>query len=194
MDKHYKEMFPEILKDLRKNSQFNTLEKLAEQVGVTRQTIGFYEKGERIPDTETLVRLADIFGVSCDFLLGRSVVPSELGLSHKAMLQLELDATSGLSDDADYIKILSKLIEHDHFPTFCKVIENYIIEDGFIDDQAKSFLQEATSPFSVPRSNFFVESLYQKTAECYLWKMAKDMKNERKFGVAEIPFISIHDL
>ncbi len=43
---------------------------LAKQLGVVRSTICQYEKGNRQPDTETLIKLADFFGVSIDYLLG----------------------------------------------------------------------------------------------------------------------------
>jgi DNA-binding XRE family transcriptional regulator len=45
---------------------------LGEQVGIARVTIYAYEHGERNPTAYTLCQLADFFGVSVDFLLGRS--------------------------------------------------------------------------------------------------------------------------
>ena len=44
---------------------------LAKQPGVVRSTICQYEKGNRQPDTATLLKLADFFGVTVDYLLGR---------------------------------------------------------------------------------------------------------------------------
>lgn len=44
---------------------------LAKQLGVVRSTICQYEKGNRQPDTATLLKLADFFGVTVDYLLGR---------------------------------------------------------------------------------------------------------------------------
>ncbi len=41
-------------------------------LGVTRSTICQYEKGNRQPDPVALQKLADYFGVSVDYLLGRS--------------------------------------------------------------------------------------------------------------------------
>ena len=40
-------------------------------MNVSRATVGRYETEERFPDKETLIKLADIFNVSLDFLLGR---------------------------------------------------------------------------------------------------------------------------
>lgn len=51
---------------------------LASLLGVTRQAYGYYEKGEREPDTESLNMLADYFEVSVDYLLGRTDNPRPL--------------------------------------------------------------------------------------------------------------------
>lgn len=173
----YKGNFPEILRDLRKGSPYHTLEKLAEKVGVTRQSIGYYEKGERIPDTETLIKLADVFGVSCDYLLGRCILPNELGLSQKALSRLEVDVSC---ECADYVSVLSKLIEHEKFPTLCKIIENYLVEEDFIDDVAESFITEATATYTLSSRDMLVESLYQNLARDYLWEIVNDMKPTKK--------------
>jgi len=53
------------LRKLKKMSQ----EDLAEQIGVTRQTISKYETGEAVPDIEKCKQLADIFEVSLDDLV-----------------------------------------------------------------------------------------------------------------------------
>lgn len=47
---------------------------LAKVLKVSDRTVGFYETGERDPDTDTLIRLADFFTVSVDYLLGHSDV------------------------------------------------------------------------------------------------------------------------
>ena len=46
-------------------------QKLASDIGLARNTICQYESGNRVPDVSTLVLLADYFGVSTDYLLGR---------------------------------------------------------------------------------------------------------------------------
>ena len=59
------------IKELRKQRGISQTE-LGEILGVTRSTICQYEQGKRQPDNTTLVKLADFFGVSVDYLLGRS--------------------------------------------------------------------------------------------------------------------------
>lgn len=59
------------LKELRVKKKISQ-ERLGELVGVSRSTISMYEINRREPDTDTLKRLAEFFGVSTDYLLGRS--------------------------------------------------------------------------------------------------------------------------
>ncbi len=55
-----------------------TQAEMANLLGITRQAYGYYEKGEREPDTESLNKLADFFDVSVDYLLGRTDKPRSL--------------------------------------------------------------------------------------------------------------------
>ena len=47
-------------------------EQLARLLGVDRSTISSYESNMRQPSLDTLSRIADVFGVSTDYLLGRT--------------------------------------------------------------------------------------------------------------------------
>lgn len=49
-----------------------TQDDLAERLNSIRQTVGHYETGIRGIDADTICRLCDIFGVTADYLLGRS--------------------------------------------------------------------------------------------------------------------------
>lgn len=59
------------LKYLR-NEKGETLEKIAEVLNVTVQTISNYENEKRDMTPETILKLAEYFSVSTDFLLGKS--------------------------------------------------------------------------------------------------------------------------
>ncbi len=45
-----------------------TQEAVAEKIGVSRQAVAKWEKGETLPDIETCIRLADLFGVPLEVL------------------------------------------------------------------------------------------------------------------------------
>ena len=62
-------MFHKILKDLRVLNKY-TQQELADKLDVSQRTIAFYEKGDRHPDYETLIKISKIFDVSVDYLLG----------------------------------------------------------------------------------------------------------------------------
>lgn len=59
------------LKLLRKEKGLTQIA-LMMQTGIEQALLSKYENGERIPPTETLVRLADFYGVSLDYLLCRT--------------------------------------------------------------------------------------------------------------------------
>ena len=44
---------------------------LAQRLGVTKSVVSAYENGMRYPSYDVLIKLADIFTVSTDYLLGR---------------------------------------------------------------------------------------------------------------------------
>ncbi len=63
------------LKQLRLSRNISQL-KLALDLNMNQNSISRYENGEREADYETLIRFADCFDVSLDYLLGRTQNPS----------------------------------------------------------------------------------------------------------------------
>lgn len=59
------------LKFLR-NEKGENLEKIAKYLDVSIQTISNYENGKREMTPDTIIKLAEYFGVSTDYLLGKS--------------------------------------------------------------------------------------------------------------------------
>ena len=59
------------LRQLRKEKNISQL-KLAFDLNMNQNTISRYENLEREADYDTLIKLADYFGVSVDYLLGRT--------------------------------------------------------------------------------------------------------------------------
>ncbi len=64
------------LRELRKKRRISQL-KLALDLNMNQNTISRYENMEREADYETLIRFADYFGVTLDYLLGRTDTSSE---------------------------------------------------------------------------------------------------------------------
>ena len=62
-------MLGERLKSLRTARNMNQTQ-LAARLGVARSVVSFYESGDRSPSYEVLIKMAGVFNVSTDFLLG----------------------------------------------------------------------------------------------------------------------------
>ncbi|MBQ3234859.1 MAG: helix-turn-helix transcriptional regulator [Clostridia bacterium] len=63
--------FSKVLIELRKESKISQ-QKLAHSIGVTQQCISEWEKGNMEPTLSNLIKLADFFEISIDFLAGRT--------------------------------------------------------------------------------------------------------------------------
>lgn len=64
------------LQEIRKQNKLSQ-EALAEKLGVSRQAISKWERSESAPDTENLIALSRIYGVSIDELLGNGAPASK---------------------------------------------------------------------------------------------------------------------
>ena len=64
-------MIGERIKELRKKNRY-TQKQIGAMCGVSDISVYNWERNKVEPNTDTLCRLADIFGVSVDYLLGRT--------------------------------------------------------------------------------------------------------------------------
>ncbi len=48
---------------------------VADQLHIDRSTYSYYERGKTNPPLDILIKLADYFGVTTDYLLGREAQP-----------------------------------------------------------------------------------------------------------------------
>ncbi|MBQ2939639.1 MAG: helix-turn-helix transcriptional regulator [Clostridia bacterium] len=63
------------LKELRKAKRLTQVS-VQMKLGVEQALLSKYENGERVPPTETLLRLAEFYEVSIDYLLERTDNPN----------------------------------------------------------------------------------------------------------------------
>lgn len=66
-------MLGERIKQQREIKELNQ-KQLADMLGVSPSTIGMYEQNRRSPDKDMLLKLAEIFNVSVDYLLGTTKI------------------------------------------------------------------------------------------------------------------------
>lgn len=100
------------LKELRKEFDY-TQEDIAKKIGITKSAYGYYEQEKTIPDAYTLEKLADIFNVSTDYLLGHDTENIQLPLSTKngnAIIQQALKDTGLLDKNGELSEEGGKII------------------------------------------------------------------------------------
>lgn len=68
-----------ILKELRENKSLRQSD-LAEMLEITQQAYQRYERGTSEPNADGLSKLADFYGVTTDYLLGREPEPDPLAM------------------------------------------------------------------------------------------------------------------
>jgi transcriptional regulator with XRE-family HTH domain len=85
--------------------------KVAEHVGVTRQAISSYSLGTSVPDIDKLVRIAEFFNVSTEYLLGRTEIK-------------KVDATKQAA--AEYLDLSEEAIDAIHLLRFGHMEQNFV--------------------------------------------------------------------
>lgn len=139
------------LKELRTAHNLNQ-EEFGAEIGISRGSVSYYEKGERVPDIYTLTVISKYFNVSSDYLIGLSDVKSinpeitaickYTGLSEKALaslpsyfsiinLLLELNSSGNFFTSLEHEDDLSESVKEwneKHAPVL-KNIEDYIFMD-----------------------------------------------------------------
>ena len=58
---------------------------LAQKMGLTQAAVSQWESGKKVPGIETISRLADLYGVTVDYLLGRDIGSSNVMMSTEVL-------------------------------------------------------------------------------------------------------------
>ena len=93
------------LKRLRQDRNWSQAQ-LGRQIGVHQKQISGYERGVHVPSTDVLVRLAQVFGVSLDYLVfdDRDDAPAYVDIADRDLVSLlhALDQLAG--DDKNIVR------------------------------------------------------------------------------------------
>ena len=95
------------LKEIRVKRNL-TQQQVADHIGCSSVAYSRYENGNRQPSIETLIRLADLFSVTVDFLLGRQNVEN----STLSEYEIELVTAARNADDRAREDALQLLASH----------------------------------------------------------------------------------
>lgn len=97
-----------------------TQRQIAQSLSIDRSTYAYYETGKTHPDFETLTRIARMFGVSTDYLLGldespaRSVIKAIPGLEDsKRDMGPERMELARLTEDEQALVLLFRQLDDD---------------------------------------------------------------------------------
>ncbi|WP_204122760.1 helix-turn-helix domain-containing protein [Lacticaseibacillus mingshuiensis] len=110
-------MFGQRLHDLRTENAY-TQETLGEKLGVSPKTIGTWERGTREPPMKAIDRLAKLFDVSADYLMGRSDKRHYYSLTEKDQKSIDEELEriiNGLDDKSgvNFFKNDAEISDHD---------------------------------------------------------------------------------
>lgn len=89
-------MFQDKIKELRTSKKM-TQQEIANYLGITRPAYTAYESGNRQPDFETLEKLANLFNVTTDYLLGRNHTPEWANKDEVMELDKLLESNIGMT-------------------------------------------------------------------------------------------------
>jgi transcriptional regulator with XRE-family HTH domain len=100
-------MFGKRLKQLREDNDLRQ-EDVGKIVNVEKSTVSQWESGKRTPDVETIMKLADYFNVSIDYILGKTDIrtPIETIAAHRSddpMSELPEEARKSLEEFKEFI-------------------------------------------------------------------------------------------
>lgn len=104
-------MLGDRMRDLREEKGVSQ-EELAAALGITRLSVGNYERGQRKPDAEMIVKIARYFDVSADYLLGLSEVRTNSGKSMQEEMGLSeaaLETLRGIHEDG-FSEVFNKVV------------------------------------------------------------------------------------
>ncbi len=108
--------FAERLDELMAETKMNSL-RLSKEIGGSDRVIGAWRKGEYEPKLESLIRLADFFNVSLDYLAGRSDVRE---------MSIKKEPAPEISENGqEVLKIYNRLPEREQLLLLGRLQERY---------------------------------------------------------------------
>ncbi len=194
--KGYDNIFAVNLRKLMERNK-TTQEALATGAGCSRQAISQYMDGSSVPNVDKLLNIADYFGVSIDYLLGREEKLNEkewmnqicdlTGLTEQAILCFLnypriTELMNFFLDNSDYEK---KVL---CFDDFCEILEVY---RAALDDYIANYVSHA--PFTridkinrVDLCEFRSEKAARKLVELYVEEQQDEIERLRKMSLDEL--------
>ena len=122
--------FPKILSQLRRNKGISQ-KKAASELGISPALLSHYENGIRECGLDFLLRIADYYSVSCDYLLGKS------SIKNPVVYEIEPEAAA-----LDSVLKIAKAHNDGVYDLVCRIscIESYRMARSICDTATRSNL------------------------------------------------------
>lgn len=122
-------IFPIRLRNLMEENKV-TQKTLAEVIDMRPQTVSLYIGGQSVPDINTLLKIAEFFHVSADWLIGRpnSARSTDLEIQgvcmYTGLSESVVEWAHSLADKPDLLQTLNALMEHETFQSVIPFIRD----------------------------------------------------------------------
>lgn len=188
--------FAEIITVLR-GEKGKKRQEVADALGISRASLEYYEKGKRKPDIEVLARFADYYGVSADYLIGRTgakttdrdirFVCDYTGLNDMSIQRFHSSIGTSLNEINDFFLSDKAVLDYislcDYFKEYKQNLQEYIeidkkkdeliVEELSIEEYKERFLKAKDnlnlSEFRVQKSIKKLLEIYSGERENSLW-------------------------
>jgi len=183
--------FGQRLKELRtKNNE--TQQQASEVIGIHINTLKNYEKGDRVPNANELIKIKNHYNVSYEYLLGES------GIKRNDMSFIEIEKATGLSEksihllttghfkyEKSLVKTINFIIENDYKYQFIKVLDLFLMSRIDTDKSIYKKLQEdvnfnSSDKLKYVNSSLAIYDMLKCSLDRILYKMENDLREEAK--------------
>ena len=167
-------------------------QEIADDLGISRASLEYYEKGKRKPDIDVLVKFANYYGVSADYLLGLAKDPTTkieekaineyTGLSSKAIQALNDEAKNQLFNEK--IKVINFFLDEglNEFESMCRCFNNYYnYYIDYISQSCEALLELEKGTFD------------SNTKEVYDLLLVYNLGIENFENIRDVQKLKIHD-
>lgn len=180
----YFKAFPRRLENLMKQNNI-TQQTLADELGVSRQSVSYYCNGQSSPDWETIVKIAGYFKVSSDYLLGLSEVDTpktdiRATADLTGLSQNSVELLMGWRSSSRYVEHLNVLNFFFSDPRFILFIDRVI---RYLDKANK--LEEVRAKYNATNSYILKEASDDIVKEIELREGLKDTLSAKDLSAAE---------
>lgn len=110
----------EVIRNLRTKNNLSSKE-LSKILNISESSVSLYESGKRKPSLDLLIKIADYFSVSTDYLLGISDKENENNMAEKDFSML-IENIVYFLEKSDYIVYDGKIVSK----TLTLILRNYL--------------------------------------------------------------------